>query len=564
MATRPARPGRPDRSPQVSVVAAYHRLLCADFAFFMSQLRDTSGSLLTVAPHHRRWCGHVANAARLVLLAPRTHGKSYLGLVYVLWRFYRHGRDPLTGAPATTPTGLFKAVIFSATHDQAAVLMATFRDLLAANAWLFGTIDPSAPGAGELVAWSRTHVRLANGAELRIRAYRTSTRGLHPDLLLLDDVLSDQNSLSQHQRDLTWRYFVGTLLPMGASQVLILGTAFHQDDLLFRLRPRPATGTTARDGAGTASPVLGFEWHRYRALDPETETALWPVRHPAAELKALRDFDPTTFSREYMNEPRDDAASIFPYELTQRALDAGAGLTFVPVYAKERGELIVLGADFAVSEAAAADFSVIIVAAINVSTGRRRILTAERGKGLDLGAQIELLVELCRRYRVDVGIVEMNNFQRWLLDGLRHWPDVRERIHGHTTGREKNDPLNGVLGLKLKLRDNLWVMPCGDDESRRFARVWQAEMSAFGWTDGQLKGLGDHDDTVMATWFVELAIRYALDLLALAETEELVTLEDLGISPYRISPDLDAADGPGWIDGWDDGPIGRWRAPDDD
>ena len=80
MATRPSRPGRLDRSPQVSVVAAYHRLLCADFAFFMSQLRDTSGSLLTVAPHHRRWCGHVANAARLVLLAPRTHGKSYLGL----------------------------------------------------------------------------------------------------------------------------------------------------------------------------------------------------------------------------------------------------------------------------------------------------------------------------------------------------------------------------------------------------------------------------------------------------------------------------------------------------
>jgi hypothetical protein len=548
----------------VSVIAAYHRLLCADFAFFMSQLRDPSGSLLTVAHHHRRWCGHVVTAKRVVLLAPRTHGKSYLGLVYVMWRFYLHGRDALTGAPATTPTGLFKAVIFSATHDQAAVLMATFRDLLAANAWLFGTIDQSAPGAGELVAWSRTHVRLANGAELRIRAYRTSTRGLHPDLLILDDVLNDTNSLSQHQRDLTWRYLIGTLLPMGASQVLILGTAFHQDDLLFRLRPRPATGAAAGDGTGTPSAVLGFEWHRYRALDAETETALWPARHPAAELKALRDFEPAIFSREYQNVPRDDAASIFPYELTQRALDAGADLTFVPAYQKERGELIVLGADFAVSEAAGADFTVIIVAAVNVITGRRRVLTAERRKGLDLRAQIDLLIELCRRYRVDVGIVEKNAFQRWLLDELRPWPDIRDRIHGHTTGREKNDPIEGVLGLKLKLRANLWVMPCGGDESRRFARVWQAEMSAFGWTDGRLKGLGEHDDTVMATWFVERAIRYALDLLATAPTEEIVTLEDLGIRRYRISPDLDAADGPGRIDGWDDDPFERWRAPDDD
>jgi hypothetical protein len=565
MTTRPTRPERPDRSPRVSVIAAYHRLLCADLAFFMSQLRDPAGTLLTVAPHHRRWCAHVATAKRLVLLAPRDHGKSYLGLVYVLWCFYRHGRDPLTGTPLTTPSGLFGAVMFSATHDQAGVLMATFRDLLAANEWLFGPINPGAPGAAsrQFVAWSRTQVRLANGAELRIRAYDTSTRGLHPDLLILDDVLSDQNSLSQRQRNRTWYYLVSTLLPMGASQMLILGTAFHQDDLLHRLAPRPAAGA-ASGGATAEVAVLGFEWHRYRALDPETETALWESRHPARELKELRDFDPTTFSREYQNVPRDDAASIFPYELTQRALDAGADLTFVPAYNKERGELTVLGADFAVSEAAAADFTVIIVAAVNVITGRRRLLTAERRKGLDLRAQIDLLVELCRRYRVDVGIVEKNAFQSWLLDELRPWPDIRDRIHGHTTGREKNDPIEGVLGLKLKLRANLWVMPCGDDESRRFARVWQAEMSAFGWTDGRLKGLGEHDDTVMATWFVERAIRYALDLLALAPTEEIVTLEDVGITRYRISPDLDAADGPRRINGWDDGEFGGWRAPEAD
>ena len=552
------------RTPRGLATAAYLWLLYESFAFFMSQLRDPDGALLIVAPHHQRWCELVASAKRLVLLAPRTHGKSYLGLVYVLWRFYRHGRDPLTGTPLSAPAGLFKAVVFSATHDQAGVLMASFRDLLAANEWLFGTIDPGAPvaSASQFVAWSRTHVRLANGAELRIRAYRTSTRGLHPDLLLLDDVLSDQNSLSKHQRDLTWAYLVSTLLPMGASQVLILGTAFHQDDLLHRLAPRAAAAASS-DETRTPVAVLGFEWRKYRALDPETETALWEARHPVAELKALRDFDPTTFSREYQNEPRDDAASVFPFELTQRALDAGAYLTFVPTYDKEQGELIVLGADFAVSEAAGADSTVILVAAVNVATGRRRVLTAERRKGLDLGAQIDLLVDLCRRYRVNVGIVEKNSFQRWLLDELRPWPDIRERIHGHTSVREKNDPIDGVLGLKLKLRANLWVMPCGDDESRRFARVWQAEMSAFGWTDGRLAGLGDHDDTVMALWFVELAIRYALDLLALAQTEEIVTLEDLGITRYRISPDLDAADGPRQIDDWDDG-VGGWRARDDD
>jgi hypothetical protein len=68
----------------------------------------------------------------------------------------------------------------------------------------------------------------------------------------------------------------------------------------------------------------------------------------------------------------------------------------------------------------------------------------------------------------------------------------------------------------------------------------------------------------MATWFVELAIRYALDLLAAAPTEEIVTLEDLGIPRYRISPDLDAADRLGRIDGGDDGPLRGWPALDND
>jgi len=522
----------------VSVVAAFHRLLCADFAFFMSQLLDPAGGRLTVAPHHRRWCAHVATARRLVLLAPRDHGKSYLALVYVLWRFYRHGRDPLTGIPLATPTGLFKVVMFSATRDQAGVLMATFRDLLAANAWLFGTIDPGASAANEseFVAWSRTHVRLANGAELRTRAYRTSTRGLHPDLLLLDDVLSDQNSLSQHQRDLNWRYLIGTLLPMRASQVLILGTAFHQDDLLFRLKPRPATGAAAGDRTAPSSALFGFEWRRYRALDPETETALWPARHPAAELTALRDFEPAIFSREYENEPRDDPASTFPYELTQRALDAGADLTFLPAYARRNNEIVVLGADFAISEAAGADYTVVIVAAFELETGHRRVLTAVRAKGLDLAAQIDLLGGLCRAYAVDVGIVEQNGFQRWLVDHLRKRPET-SMIFGHTTGQEKTSITDGVPILKLALLHELWVMPSGDAEARAFARIWQAELSAFGYTDGKLRSLGEHDDSVIASWFVELAIRLASSPPPPEPTWEPVWLEDLRIKHYSISDD---------------------------
>lgn len=243
-----------------------------------------------------------------------------------------------------------------------------------------------------------------------------------------------------------------------------------------------------------------------------------------------------TLSREYQNEPRDDAASMFPYSLTQRALDAGADLTFLPAYRRAANEIVVLGADVAVSAAAGADYTVVFVAAYELDTGRRRILTGRRAKGLDLAGQIELLASLCRAYGVDGGIVEDNGFQGWLAVELRKRPDT-QMIFGHTTGRQKISLADGIPILNLALIRDQWVMPTGNAESLQFARIWQDELSAFGWTDGKLRGLGAHDDTVMASWFVELAVRLFGDLVLRGPSEEIIHGEDIGIERVRISPD---------------------------
>ena len=86
------------------------------------------------------------------------------------------------------------------------------------------------------------------------------------------------------------------------------------------------------------------------------------------------------------------------------------------------------------------------------------------------------------------------------------------------------------------------VMPSGDAEALRFARTWQTELAAFGVRDGRLAGVGEHDDTVIASWLIELAVRHVELHLALPPEVEIITGEDVGIMPVRISPDLDAAD----------------------
>jgi hypothetical protein len=227
--------GKPAQRARASAIV--RALLYADFSFFVSQVRDSAGEPLAVAAHHRRWARLIADSPRLVLLAPRDHGKTTLLLVYVMWQFYRHVHDPF-GRPLRNATGTFSAVLVSATWDQARVLLATFRDLLLANVTLLGEIGSSGTSEGrrQQVRWSRSDVRLRGGAELRIRAFGTSTRGLHPDLLLLDDVLSDANTAKRAHRERTYRYFTGTLLPMNPGQLIVFGTALHSDDLLHRLR----------------------------------------------------------------------------------------------------------------------------------------------------------------------------------------------------------------------------------------------------------------------------------------------------------------------------------------
>jgi hypothetical protein len=173
----------------------------------------------------------------------------------------------------------------------------------------------------------------------------------------------------------------------------------------------------------------------------------------------------------------------------------------------------------------------------NVLTHRRRVLDIRRVKGLDLTSQIQLICDLVGRHRVLLGVVEQNGFQRWIVDELARRPETRGRIFGSTTGRGRADPRDGIPRLKFELLAGTWIMPCGDEASLRLARRWQTELGAFGWRNGRLEGVGEHDDLVVASWYVELAIERVRQLLAPQDAYEIVTGEDLGIERVHISPD---------------------------
>jgi hypothetical protein len=91
-----------------------------------------------------------------------------------------------------------------------------------------------------------------------------------------------------------------------------------------------------------------------------------------------------------------------------------------------------------------------------------------------------------------------------------------------------------VPRLKNVLLAGRWIMPTGDPECLRFAKTWQNELGAFGWRDGKLEGVGERDDTVIASWLIEFGVARVMEQFALMSTPEvIVTMEDFGVYPVH-------------------------------
>jgi hypothetical protein len=283
---------------------------------------------------------------------------------------------------------------------------------------------------------------------------------------------------------------------------------------------------------------MDFTWHKYQAIHPDRGTALWAERHPLEEMLALRKWDPVMFSREYQNDPTDDVSSLFPFEQTEKMLDPKA--TFASSFgAVHNGELVVLGYDTAASGGIGADYCSLTVIAIDIHTFERRFVFAYRAKGLAFDEQVRLLRDVCRDYHVAMGYIEQNGFQRWLPAELQKYPETKGKILGHNTGLEKVNPLEGIPSLKIALAASRWdgSLPAGDKESKEYATIFRTEAAAFGFRDGKLQGLGEHDDTIMSWWLADRAARFVEDTFN-NQGSEIVTMEDLGIERVKIGPDI--------------------------
>lgn len=475
----------PTASPEWSY--AYVEMLKASLCLFSNDILK-----LELGPHMLSWENLIDNHQKIAINAARDHSKStFFSYAYPIWR-------------AWSEPGC-EVYIFSKTLDQAM----EFLDIIV---WgknnLKGLVD--IPGLSHLVPTSasskttggkatrlkRTDVRLTNGSRFRAIGYGKAIRGAHPKYIVLDDPLNDEDMWSDTQRKKHIEYYKSAIVNMVPpdGQICIVGTPYHVSDLYGWLRKNPK-----------------YVFRRYPGIVTDKKTgeqrALFPWRWSLQALLDKKDeVGSVSFAREILCEPITDDIAIFPSYLFPPCKDEALSLRPTLAEIEARQLTVYAGIDIARSASVGADYFVIFVMGKD-PFGNRHIIDIQRFKGESFKRQLERVEIMNAKYQPGLVFIEANAMQQVWSDELRRTTDVP--VKEFVTLASNKYPLDkGVPSLRILLENEKLVIPYANDGyTRQHIDPWIEECTQFGFIEGKLQGIGEHDDTVMAWWFAEEATK---------------------------------------------------------
>lgn len=425
---------------------------------------------------HMTWSMYVPGLVNYVADDVIHHNTFLFSFAYPIWNVY-------------SPPGVereTKGFIFSASQPQAERILGDIKTELETNPLLQHLVPK------RKVLWSATTILLANGARIDARGYGTKVRGFHPDWIVVDDGLNDEDAYSETIRNRHIDYFYNAitqmLVPQG--QMIVVGTPFHPLDLY-----------------GSLGHNEKYHFERFQALDEKTGEALWSDRYSKEVLESKRtEIGAIRFTRELLCNPVGDDMSLFPTSLfkgsprEQLQIKLGMPLEFW----KNAGVQLFMGVDFALSSNIRADYTVIWIMGVD-GHGNRWIVDVHRDRGLPYHVQESLMNDYGKKYDVSLAFLEANQAQQIFGTELIRKTDIPIKLFH--TGAQKNNLEKGVPSLRILLENGKIRIPRGDKRSIEVMDEWIAEMQGFTYVDGKIVSVSAHDDMGMAFWICDQACR---------------------------------------------------------
>jgi hypothetical protein len=411
---------------------------------------DRKQKTVKQAPHHKRM-QHMANLYdRLIVWGFVESGKS-VQLAYgrTLWRI---GRDP----------NLQIAIVGAAAKNQSARISEVLMDYIRRNERLrkvFPGLRPGRPWG--VTAFSVDRPVYSRDPTVQATSIETgSLQGSRIDLLLIDDIITHLNSLTQENRDKIYAQLMSTTF-LGRltehSQVLWLGNAVHPEDAMHRMAKNPR-----------------WKMMRQPVLTPGGES-VWPSQWSTKRIEAKRvELGPDEFARQMLCIARDDSAGRFKRDWINRCLERGLYKKMLHTLGTvPPGWGVYTGVDLGHRKQAGADVTSLMTIAVNQKEEREVIcLESGRWAGNEI---VERIMNTHDRYN-SIVYVENNGAQQHVIDFVQDISAVP--VLAAFTGKNKIHPDNGIEGMAVEVSNAKWIIPSlpGNIAATEELETWISEM----------------------------------------------------------------------------------------
>lgn len=503
----------------------------SEFCAFVLRDEET-GLRIRQAPMHQRWHELITAHDRLVIWSHVEGGKT--NQIALGRALYELGKNPnLRIAIVSNTSDMAKKMVRQVGQyvEKSIELREVFPNLRP-------THDPSLPWTAMSLTVDRGRVG-AKDPSVQACGVHGNIMGSRIDLLIIDDILDYENTRTPTPREDVWRWVRSSLFSRLTknARVIVVGNAWHPEDLLHRLAREP-----------------DFKGYRFPVID-KAGNLTWPERWPKERIeKSRRDLGPLEFARQLLCMARDDDTARFRREWIDVCRARGRGMFMVDsarsLYAallRERGydpaplgieaiespdtfrqpndaieaaETIYrlggngfeylqqndefwflrgirfyTGVDLAVQKHDAADLSVIFTIAVFPNGDRRvcEILSGRWGSP-DIVSKI---IDVYRRFG-SIVIVENVGAQDYIVQFVRERSAAT--VVPFTTGRTKAHPEFGIEGLAAEFAAGKWMIPTIDGQNVPEVDAWISELLFY-------DPMAHTGDRVMAGWFAREGAR---------------------------------------------------------
>lgn len=427
---------------------------------------EETGRGVTQTEAHCEWQNLITDNKRVLIWSSVESGKTQQ---LVIGRtLFQLGADPT-----------LRCVIVSNTHDQAGKLLRSISKYIVQSEELHQVFPELVPGE----TWTGSQLVIRRGVRSKdpsVQAFGVhgAILGARIDWLILDDILDFENTRTAGLRQELWDWYHATLAGRltNRAKVIIVGTAFHPEDMLHKLSANPA-----------------WVARRYPIFDPATGDSRWPDRWPMKRIEDKREeLGPLEFARQMLCQARDDSTARFQRAWIEVCTARGRGKRMLDSLGElPKGCRAYTGVDLAVQRNAKSDKSVLFTILVH-QDGTREVINIDSGKWA--GPEIlNKIIDVHRRFN-SILFVENNAAQDFILQFTRERSAVP--VRPFTTGRNKSNPEFGVESIAAEMSGGKWIIPSGPDGATLEPEVaaWVTEMLYY-------DPNAHTGDRLMASWF---------------------------------------------------------------